>query len=146
MKKHRRSFIRNAILVLSLIMALCIMATSASAAIAEQGIQPYYANMSQFTAMLNISTTGKATGSGQICLSGSAAAGNLTLELQQYTGSNWMTIKNWNSTTGSVRISQVEVWYVMPGYDYRILATAEIFNSTGVLIETQTRYSETVSY
>ena len=37
-------------------------------------------------------------------------------------------------------------WYVLSGYDYQLKVTAEVYDSTGRLRETQVEYSDSVYY
>ena len=66
-----------------------------------------------------------------------------TLELQQKSGSSWETVKEWSS---SGRVNDFdEGWYVVRG-DYRLKASALVFDPTGRLVENQTAYSSVVEY
>lgn len=69
---------------------------------------------------------------------------NVDIKLQQKK-SSWSTIKDWNeSTIWGIDFS--EPWYVVSGYDYRLVVTATVTNSAGSKLETVTKYSSIVSY
>ena len=68
----------------------------------------------------------------------------LTVELQQ-NRSGWDTIKTWTDA-GTRYASAGGNWYVASGYDYRVKATATVYNSSGREIESATFYSYTESY
>lgn len=65
------------------------------------------------------------------------------VELQQYTGSGWTTIKTWTDRDDSY--AMVSRYYaVMSEYNYRLKLTHKAYDSNGNLIETLTTYSDIV--
>lgn len=78
----------------------------------------------------------------------SVASGNnagLTMELQQQQqNSKWQTIKTW-SNSGGTKTTLDETYTVSAGYSYQLKLTHRGFNSAWTLLETITKYSNTVS-
>ena len=69
---------------------------------------------------------------------------NVDINLQQKK-SSWSTIKDWNESDIWI-VDFDEPWYVVSGYDYRLVVTATVTNSAGSKVETVTKYSSIVSY
>ena len=65
------------------------------------------------------------------------------VELQQYTGSGWTTIKTWTDRYESYAMVSKN-YAVMSGYNYRLKLTHKAYDSNGNLIETLTSYSDIV--
>lgn len=68
---------------------------------------------------------------------------DVTLELQQKSGTSWKTIKEWTSTGQTIDFSKG--LYVTSGHDYRLKISADVYNS-GILVESPTEYSIVVHY
>lgn len=141
-------------IALTFVLALGLIAPTAYAATSEDtflvgeeviSIQPWYTNITTLSVSLNISSSGYSTCYGKVNLVNSTDTSNLSIELQQKSGSTWSTIKTWD-TTGSNTFSLEKNWYVSSGYTYRILVTAKVYNSSGTLQETASSYSSTVAY
>ena len=68
---------------------------------------------------------------------------NITLDMQLQRSSNgrtWSTVRNWSSSgTGSALLDKI--YYVSPGYDYRLHVTATVSNASGCILETATKDS-----
>ena len=118
-------------------------APSPFATISSDTVSPNYVALTQLTASLEISNSGCATCKGNATASQGYTC-DVTLALQQKTGSKWETIKEWTSS-GRTNIFNKN-WYVESGHDYRVVITAEVYNSTGNLSETASIYSNTVHY
>ena len=65
------------------------------------------------------------------------------MELQQKNGT-WQTIKTWSKSGRSVSLN--ESYRVSNKYNYRVAATAKVYNSSGSLVESKTSYSGEVYY
>lgn len=110
--------------------------------IGQESISPYYENLIKINVDLNISNSGYATCIGNV----NATIGctcNVTLELQQKSGSSWRTIKEWTSSGRTNGFN--EHWTLKGGYTYRLKLSADVYKS-GQLVEQPRVYSNTVSY
>lgn len=116
---------------------------ASSAVESPDTISPYYISLKQLTVFLNISNSGYSTCQGNATVE-SGCICDVTLELQQKNGSVWETIKDW-SASGRTNVI-TENWYVNSGYNYRLKITAEVYSSTGRLVESPCIYSEVVNY
>ena len=124
---------------LCLLTAILILCASASAAAPQEAldipeISPRYAYIRDTEADLEI-TGGLANCSASVSAPTSSYDVELTVELQQ-NRSGWDTIKTWTDS-GTRYVS---------AYDYRVKATATVYNSSGREIESATFYSYTESY
>lgn len=66
------------------------------------------------------------------------------MELQQLSD-NWTTIKTWEDTSDNKEMYLYKEWYVEKG-SYRLKLTHTALNSSGEVVETVTKYSNTVVY
>lgn len=66
------------------------------------------------------------------------------MKLQQKVGTSWETVKEWTSSGTTNNFA--ESWYVTSGYDYRVEILADVYNSSGNMIESQTTHSSVVEY
>ena len=108
-------------------------------------ISPMYEVISNIYISLDISSSGKASCYADVDTS-PAYSCNLTVELQERSGSSWTTIKTWTATDDGTGYTYVDsIWYVTPGA-YRLKVTAEITNSSGRLVEDPVEYSNTRYY
>lgn len=139
---------------LTLLLALAmIFSISAPAALAmdnagpdDSGIQPRYTRLATFDIDLDINSKGKSVSYANATSAYITDKIELTMELQQKVDGAWKTIKTWtNSGTLSVSLDD-KVWYVESGYDYQVLATAYVYNSSGTWQETAKAVSFVVSY
>lgn len=133
---------------LCLLTAILILCASASAVAPQEAfdipeISPRYAYIRDTEADLEI-TGGLANCSASVSAPTSSYDVELTVELQQ-NRSGWDTIKTWTDS-GTRYASAGGNWYVASGYDYRVKATATVYNSSGREIESATFYSYTESY
>ena len=131
----------------SLILIVCLLIPSAFAAQGGDDAElPMYTGLSSFSASLSISSGGSAS-----CYSGAAASNStysvvLTMRLQQSTDRlNWITMKTWTSS-GAIMPSLSKSYQVVSGYYYRLYCTAKVYNSSGTLLGTNTKYSSVESY
>ena len=102
-----------------------------------------YVGLSRLITSLDIDSNGYASCTGEArALVGYTC--DATLELQQKSGSTWETIKTW---TSSGRINSFSKdWYVTSGHDYRLKLSADVYASSGSLVEKSITYSKTVDY
>lgn len=109
-------------------------------------IAPQFTYISLLIPGLSIDSSGKATCSGMASAYDNSHTTILTVELQKYTSSGWSTIKSWSaSSTGTYVADVYENYYVVYG-TYRVRATAEVYNSYGILLESRSLYSDTITY
>lgn len=126
--------ITSGILVLVLVLTSAIVAASAYAPSTEV-IQPRWARIYSLTASLDISASGRADCSSSVRVRDSSDSADLTMSLQRSSnGTSWTTVKAWTDS-GRGSVSMDESWYVLSGYSYRVKATAEVYNSSGTLVE-----------
>ena len=116
--------------ILSLFFALCILLTTATTALAAQPpvVKPTYIGISSFSAHLKISSLGLASCGAVIHNDGD------------------YTIKSWSLTTKTGANSFQKDYFVASGHDYQVVATANIKNSSGILLRSYSTTSTTVSY
>lgn len=117
-------------------MVIFSMAVPASAAVADNMVQPRWSYLNSVTAYLNINFLGIATCEG----TATARVGEtveVTVRLQQLKDTGWATIKTWTSTgTGTAAASGN--YAVYSGYTYRTSVTGYVYDSDGNLLETGT--------
>lgn len=133
-------------LAMSVLCAATVLPISASDVSSKDELHGMYSaryqGLSRLGADLSISSgsatcTGTATTvSGYTC--------DATLRLQRYTNSKWKNVKTWTLSGKTNRFS--ETYYVTSGYEYRLEITADVYNSSGTLVDTATVYSNQVNY
>lgn len=127
---------------LATVLILCVAFSTVVMALAmDKKDEPLrYTGISDCFASISISGWGKATCSSFAdCNHGYSAT--LTMELKQ--GST--TIKSW-STTGSNLVSLDKTYYVVSGYTYQVVATIEVKDSHGVVVDTIEKSSYSVTF
>lgn len=105
-------------------------------------VAPLYIGLEDVTADLAISSNGYADCSGAAYVR-SGYSVTVVMELQQKNGT-WQTIKTWSKSGRSVSLN--ESYRVSNKYNYRVAATAKVYNSSGSLVESKTSYSGEVYY
>ena len=132
---------------LCLIAIFCLLLSSASAAApAAETVQPRYTNIIQYYADLEITSAGRADCYVYIKLANTTDSVTLTMTLQRSSDkTNWSDVKSW-STTGKSTVYLDESYYVVSGYYYQLVATANVYTSAGSLAETASTPSGTVKY
>ena len=145
-KKKKRVLVS----VLCLLQILSLLAPSALAAqpmIQQEEAQSKsrYTRIDYFFVDISISSSGLANCMATVRSAQSTDTVKITIELQCQSGSAWSSLKSWNtSSSGSASIEKD--WYVSANNTYRVYATAQVYNSTGVLQETAILTSYTVKY
>ena len=108
-------------------------------------ISPMYEVIYNVYISLDISSSGKASCYADVDTSPTYSC-DLTVELQEKSGSSWTTIKTWTATDDGAGYTYVDgTWYVLPGA-YQLKVTIEVYNSRGVLVEDPIEYSDTRYY
>jgi len=127
--------------VISIILFLIIMVIALSITVSAR-----YQNITVITVGLSIEPSGLANCSGYVLPSDSSINTKLTVSLQKYSGSSWVEQYSWSdSSTGIKSITISGQRYVTSG-KYRVVVTANIYNSLGTLIESQNNISNEVTY
>lgn len=129
--------------LLTLVMVCSVAAPFAFAA--DEGIQPHYTRIVTFDIGLDIASNDKSTSYSAVTSSSRTDTIDLTMELQREVDGEWETIKSW-STSGLLSVSLDKDWYVLKGYDYQVLATADVYNANGVWQETVSEVSFVVHH
>lgn len=99
-------------------------------------IEPCYVGLQSASCSLEISS-GKATCTSKIVLYNNYTVSQ-TIRLQKSSdGKSWTTIKTWTSTSKSFEGN----YYVSSGYKYRATLSANVYNSSGKLVDSVSRTS-----
>lgn len=110
-----------------------------AAANASSTVQPRFTYIDEVRANLQVSDWGVACCNGTLI----AKVDNpvmLTLRLQEFDGSNWMTIKKWD-ITGTGSTSAARNYAIYSGFTYRLQVTAYIYDAYGNLLESASAYN-----
>jgi uncharacterized protein YdaL len=96
-------------------------------------IQPRFTNISVFYNDFYITDQGKAV------LISSIDARNvdeckISMYLQKYQNGSWVTVKHWSARESGTFCGLGEIWYVMGGYQYRMVSYAYTY-SNGIMVE-----------
>ena len=132
MKKRIRTTI-PAFLLLGAILGNLMAAQAAE-------VMPIYIGIGSIATGLTISDDGKATCNGTVVLRSGYTA-DVTVELKQ----DGTTIKTWTAS-GSMRVPAGGIYYVASGHLYIVKTTADVYDSEGNWVETQTGYSQAKHY
>lgn len=90
---------------------------------------------------LSIDSWGCATTTGSVRASSSSYTSYLTVSLQQYTSSGWITVQSWSgSGVGLPGVIVEGSRYVASG-TYRSCSSTTVFNSSGAVVDAATAYS-----
>ena len=123
--------------ILSIILVLVIVFTISLPVLAAENeitISPRYSNIAVINAQLSInSNTGVATCRANSGFTG-ASSQKLTCTLQRKSGSSWVTVKSW-STTSTASALLTKYYAVTSGHTYRLRVTCYVYNSSGTVIE-----------
>ena len=134
--------------IIAVFAIFCMLIPTVFAYEAEEENSPLlrFSQLCHFGTDFSISSNGSA-----LCYSSAevdTASYNITLDMQLQRSSNgrtWSTVRNWSSSgTGSALLDKI--YYVSPGYDYRLHVTATVSNASGRILETATKDSSIVSY
>lgn len=112
----------------------------------KEVVTPQFTYISMLNPGLSINSFGKATCVGIVTLYDDSHSVDLTVSLQQSSGSGWSTIKAWTVSGQGVPGAETEQYYYVLNGTYRVAATAKVYSANGSLLETQTLYSATVTY
>ena len=127
--------------LLSLLLAVILIASAIPVQAASSDIAPYrYDYVSSCSISLNISSRGLATCTSDISLRRGVNA-EMTVTLYKSTDKkSWDYVKSWD-TSGSLALALEKSYYVMSGHYYKAVLSADIYNSSGSLVESLTSTS-----
>lgn len=122
--------------VVSILMLFMIpMQLIASEADADSSIGPMWASIIDFANTFSISSSGEATVNSKLHANSNINKVVLTASIQQYKNGTWNTLKSWTSTSYSSSGLIDQKWYLMSGYNYRLVSSGSVYEN-GTLIET----------
>lgn len=107
-------------------------------------ISPMFTNINMFGNDLSINESGKATVTSQLWARNCDEV-QISAYLQQYSNGQWTTIKSWSTTQSGTAVALEGVWYVLSGYEYRLVSYGYVY-SGGVLLESTSYTSGSKSY
>lgn len=130
--------------VVLLITIAMLVVVPVMAAEGESVVSPRYSYIGRIYSDLSIGTLGYSACQAD----GHAEAGDyvvLVAKLQQYDGSNWVTLKTWTATDDNVAMISKN-YTVAKGYTYRLSASCSVYTASGVLLESGICNSHQVVY
>lgn len=135
----------SAALIVIMVFSLALSSYAANAN-TDKKMSPKFSYILSMSAGLEINSAGKAGCAGTVTPSSNTYTSDLTVSLQQNTGTGWSTIKSWtDSGVGYVGVTLEGYWYVVHG-TYRVCSTARIYSASGILLETELFYSAGKTY
>lgn len=126
---------------------LLIVLTSTAFAQMLPDVKPLYEEILMFNAAIDITNSGYAKCVSDIEVNNSSNEIDLTMSLQRSSnkGRTWSTIKTWDTSDYGFTALE-EGWYVTSGYSFRVKATAEVFDESGNLLESDSIISLVEKY
>ena len=122
--------------VLCLILALLLVTLSVTPALAagnESTVMPRYSHIGKIYAGLQIGSLGLSACQAN-CYIESGDHVVLTVQLRQYNGSSWTTLKTWTATDSSY--AAISKNYAVPkGYTYCVRASCAVYDASGTLVD-----------
>lgn len=118
-----------------LLICMCVVPLSAFAALPDETpISPLYTGVATVTRSIDVSSGGCATCYGRIVVRSGYTA-DMELELQLSSDDeSWSTIKSWTNS-GSGTLTLDKIYFVSSGYYYRVICTADIYDSDDNFVE-----------
>lgn len=133
--------------VFCLILALMLVMLSVTPALAaenESSVMPRYSYIGKIYAGLQIGSLGLSACQAN-CYIENGDHVVMTVRLRQYDGSSWTTVKTWTATDNSY--AAISKNYAVPsGYTYCLRVSCNVYDASGILVETGTCYSNQVTY
>lgn len=143
---------KNTRRIICILVTICLMNVSAFAmnietAVQEQTVvQPRFTYISSISVGLGIDLDGRSVSDTGVTLHESIHDGRIDMKLQRYKNNAWQDVKSWSVTDDGPNIDIEGIWYVTPGFDYRVESTVRVYNANGRIIEMTTEYSPIVEY
>lgn len=150
MKNRRFAFLLCLSLIFSVLSPLATFASSpeTSAPVIEEPEPDPYFYIDSIFITFRINSSGKSTDYCSAYIPDTSRNYTLTMRLQkQNSDGTWNTanpVKTW-STSGNDTVYLDKEWYVLHG-TYRLSVTIDVYNAQGLLCESVTEYSHTVTY
>lgn len=121
--------------LLSLLLAVILIASVVPVQAASPDVAPYrFDYVNSCSIFLSITNKGLATCTSNIVLRDGVTA-EMTVTLYNSTDKkSWDYVKSWD-TSGSLALALEKSYYVMSGYYYKAVLSADIYNSSGSLVE-----------
>ena len=121
--------------LLSLLLTVVLIASVVPVQAASPDIAPYrFDNVASCSIFLSITSKGLATCTSDMTLRSGVTA-EMTVTLYKSTDKkSWDYVKSWD-TSGSSMLMIEKSYYVMSGYYYKSVLSADIYNSSGSLVE-----------
>lgn len=135
----KKSVNRSVGVVLVLLMMASMLCVSA-AATQQPTVEPRYTGITQLYVDLEINSAGKAS-----CYTRVTPKSGYSVDLTMKLLRDGSAIKTW-SASGEGIFSMDKVYYVTPGHDYQVTVSADVWNSSGKLVETPTIQSDVHAY
>lgn len=131
--------------IVSVMLIICMVFSFASAAVPEDdGIMPLYDKLRVISSLLTINSLGYAEAYGTATVRPGYNV-EATIELQELDGS-WNTISSYTSSGSGVLGTKPYIKMFVDHGTYRAKVTAKVTDTNGNHIETQTAFSQSVSY
>ncbi|MDQ7095890.1 hypothetical protein REC12_20045 [Desulfosporosinus sp. PR] len=127
---------RAAVLVLS-ILILCLVPMQAFALGTNQVTNsekgPLWVGITEFTNSFEISSSGLAQFDTSLYARSNINKVVINASIQQYINGSWQTIKSWSSTSYSSSGYLNQKWYVVSGYNYRLVSTGAVYQDDALV-------------
>lgn len=107
-------------------------------------ISPMFTYISTAYADVFINSSGKATAETYVAGNSAVTSAKATINLQQYKGGRWTTIKTWNESSNSRILDFIGTHYVSSGYEYRVQSNVTV--NSGSRTESTTVTSSSQGY
>lgn len=96
----------------------------------EVVITPMFTYISIADAEISINSSGKAKADTYVAGNSNVTSIKATINLQQYKGGRWTTIKTWNGSSNSRILDFSGTHYVSNGYEYRVQSNVTVYSGT----------------
>lgn len=143
----KKLIIVGLVFLMTIFCAVPAFAVDGTNSVKTQGvISPQFMYMSLLDAGLSINSSGLATCAGDVTLYDNSYSTILTVQLQKSTGNGWSIIKTWTSSGSGIAGTVIEESYYVTNGTYRVCATANVYDASGMFVETESAYSSNVTY
>ncbi len=122
------------------VLMLCSALIVPVCAVEQASVQPRYVDIYSFWIDLEISEWGTATCSTSVKTLTQSNTFDLMMQLEQFDGTRWVTLKQWRSSYGP-NADMTKYWGVSSGHYYRVFVSAAVYDQYGNPVETVGRYS-----
>ena len=129
---------RKSIRFIALLM-VCAIALGAYPAFAEDEpptIKPMYNEIMTFDTIFDVTSSGRAEV--EVFISALSCRIDASVELQKSSGREWTRVVIWTDSNKDV-LSISKTYPVSVNYEYRMVVTAKVYNSNGVLADSVTK-------